>query len=140
MKDFIVKLPSFADERGRLIPVSTRGTDLPFEVGRVFWITDVPEGTVRGCHAHRTCREVLFALHGSLEVCMDDGVHPPFTVVLDKPDEGLLIPPMWWCRLSRFAPGTVCLCLASGDYDKEGYLETYDAFRAAVQAGEILIP
>ena len=40
MKDFFVKLTSFTDERGRLTPVSTRGTDLPFEVGRVFWITD----------------------------------------------------------------------------------------------------
>ena len=92
MKDFFVKLTSFTDERGRLTPVSTRGTDLPFEVGRVFWITDVPETTERGCHAHRTCWEALFALHGSLKVEMDDGLHAPFTVVLDKPEEGLLIP------------------------------------------------
>ena len=136
MKDFFVKLTSFTDERGRLTPVSTRGTDLPFEVGRVFWITDVPETTERGCHAHRTCWEALFALHGSLKVEMDDGLHAPFTVVLDKPEEGLLIPPMYWCRLSDFTPGTVCLCLASGVYDKEGYLETYDDFRAAVQTEE----
>ena len=56
----------------------------------------------------------------------------PSILDFGSPDKGLLIPPMVWCELSDFAPGTVCLCLASGDYDKEGYLGSLEELKAAL--------
>ena len=40
---------------------------------------------------------------------------------------------MVWCELFDFTPGAVCLCMASGGYDKDGYLETREEWLAALR-------
>lgn len=121
---------TFTDERGTLtICLSKNQEKLPFQIGRVFWITDVPKHAVRGCHAHRKCYEALVAVHGSFKVRLDDGMHQAQEVVLDQKDKGLLIPPMLWCEIYDFSDDAVCLCIASGDYDKEGYVNNYEEFK-----------
>ena len=128
-----ITFPSYPDERGTLTVAGlNRSGILPFKVERVFWITGVPDHAIRGCHAHRRCHEALICLHGSVKVKVDNGCGQSFTTTLSSPDKGLLIPPMVWCELSDFAPGTVCLCLASGDYDKEGYLGSLEKLKAAL--------
>ena len=124
---------TFTDERGTLsVSNLSDGEALPFEVGRVFWITNVPEGQKRGNHAHRTCHEALVCLQGSFKVKVDNGNGVSFVQILDSPQKGLYIPPMVWCELYDFTPDAVCLCLASGPYDKEGYLATLEAWQAAL--------
>ena len=124
---------TFADERGTLsVSNLSDGEALPFEVGRVFWITNVPEGQKRGTHAHRSCHEALVCLQGSFKVKVDNGCGVSFVQTLDSPQKGLYIPPMVWCELYDFTPDAVCLCLASGPYDKEGYLATLEAWQAAL--------
>ncbi len=128
-------LPTHTDERGSLTCLET-SKDMPFEVKRVFWIYGIPEGKSRGEHAHHTCAELLFPVCGSFKVSLsDDGKH--FTeYVLDTPNRGLLIPPMVWCRLYDFSADSVCLCLASEDYNREGYINTKDEFIALNEQGE----
>ena len=93
---------------------------IPFPVQRVFWITDVPEGEVRGGHAHWTCDEAVFAVTGDFEIEVDDGSRR-FVTRLSSPDRGLVIPAGVWCELRHFAPGTVCVVMASQPYDASGY-------------------
>lgn len=116
----IVQLPENVDERGRLAFLEG-GKHIPFDVKRVFWITDVPEGMTRGGHAHWTCHEVVFPVAGSFEIEVDDG-ECALTRVMDNPSTGIVIPAGAWCELRRFAPGTVCVVMASQDYDATGYV------------------
>lgn len=103
------------------------GIDIPFEVARVFWITDVPENQTRGGHAHWTCHEAVFAVSGSCEIEVDDGdVCQVFR--LEQPNEGLLIPAGAWCELRHFTQGTVCVVMASEHYDPTGYCHEKDAW------------
>ena len=116
------------DGRGRL----TGGafpTELPFPPVRYFVLFDVPAGQVRGEHAHRECHQFFVALGGSITVGVDDGSSSA-TVVLDRPDAGLHVPPMVWTKLSDFSPGAMLLVLASAPYDAAEYIRTYDEFRA----------
>ena len=73
-------LPSFFDGRARLVacPIVTepRGAllplhlaELPFVPRRVFAITDVPVGTERGGHAHRSGMQLLVCLQGLWKRC-----------------------------------------------------------------------
>lgn len=118
-----------ADVRGQLTLAHVSGdSHLPFCVQRVFWITNVPGGMGRGKHAHQTCWEALAAVSGSFQVKIDDGRGHTAEVKLDTPHKGLLIPPMYWCELTCFSKDAVCLCLASGDYDQEGYISEYGEF------------
>ena len=129
-----IDFDSFSDARGVLtVEQNSAHSPLPFRVDRVFWITDVPQGATRGNHAHQTCYEALVCVHGSFKVKVDNGCGLSFTDLLDSPQKGLVVPPMVWCELLDFTPGAVCLCMASGGYDKDGYLETREEWLAALR-------
>ena len=84
-------------------------------------------------HAHKYCWEALVAVHGTFKVKVDFGNGRIETFAMDTPDKGLLIPPFVWCQLFDFTDDAVCLCLASGNYDKEGYISDYDTFLKEVR-------
>ena len=122
----LIKLSRHDDVRGTLC-VAEILSDIPFAVGRVFWITDVPEGEERGGHAHRTCHEAVFAVSGGFDIDVDDGQEKR-TFRMRRADEGIVIPAGVWCRLHDFLPGTACVVLASGAYDEAGYINDYESF------------
>lgn len=120
-----VTLPAVADSRGTLSFIQ----DAEFPVERVFWIYNVPEGSERGGHAHRTCSEILFAVNGSFDVDLVYGTERK-TIHLERANEGLVIRPMVWCRLYNFSKNFVGLCLASQKYSPEGYVNSFEEFLA----------
>jgi hypothetical protein len=100
---------------------------VPFAIARVYWIYGVPGGAWRGGHAYRTNSEMLVALSGSFDVTVDDG-HGRYRHALNRGYVGLLVPEMTWRTVENFSTNAVCLCLASGPYDPEDYVRTYDEF------------
>ena len=69
----LTSLPKIVDSRGNL-SFAENGTQVPFEIRRVYWIYDVPGGTDRGGHAYRENTELVIALSGSFDVLLDDGI------------------------------------------------------------------
>ena len=126
----IIDLPTFTDQRGSLSLVDSEVAAklLPFKPERIFWIYGTQASTVRGQHAHRSCWEMVSAVSGSFRLTLSDGREEK-TFLLDSPCKGVIIPPMVWCRLYDFAPGTVCLALASDDYDADGYINDFEQFK-----------
>lgn len=126
-------LPEYCDERGALGVVEATDRALfPFDVKRIFWIHNVPPGQTRGCHAHRSCAEVLVALKGSMLAHVTDGQHSA-TYLLDNPKRALYIPAKVWCSFTEFTPECLCLCLASHPYEHEGYINSLPDFMKAVK-------
>ena len=124
----VVLLPfqDISDYRGELYVIEG-ASHVPFEVKRVFWITSLPQDIVRGGHAHLGCHQFIVALKGRLDVIVDDG-REKRTVRLDRPTEGLYVPPGVWAREEAFSEDVLYLVLASGHYDEEDYLRDYQAF------------
>ena len=71
-------------------------------------------------------------LAGSFKVLVDDG-HSKREFQLDRPDQGLYLPPLTWHELHSFAPGSVCAVLASEHYNSDGAYEVYEDFLQAVR-------
>jgi UDP-2-acetamido-3-amino-2,3-dideoxy-glucuronate N-acetyltransferase len=115
-----IEITEIADARGSLT-YGQVGASLPFVPRRYFTIMDVPEGSERGGHAHRTVEQLIVALRGRVAVTLDDGAHSQ-TVVLDSPRTALYVPPLIWNDLADMSPETVILCLASGEYDEGEYI------------------
>lgn len=44
------------------------GIDVPFDIKRVYYIYDVPDGTRRGFHSHVDLHQVLICVHGSVKI------------------------------------------------------------------------
>lgn len=125
----VCRLETHSDGRGRLVAVEAGEPHLPFEIRRVYYIYGVPAGQVRGLHAHRKLQQLMVAVSGGLDVILDDGRRRR-RIRLDDPTTALLVPPMTWREMRDFAPGTVCLVLASAPYDESDYIRTYESFRA----------
>ena len=66
--------------------------DIPFEIKRVYYLYDVPEGESLGAHAHKELYQLLIAANGSFSVTLDDG-REKATYNLKRPYYGLLIVP-----------------------------------------------
>lgn len=115
----IIVLDPLVDNRGRLLPVDF--SSLPFEPRRIFLVSDVPVGHIRGGHGHHTGHQLLIAAHGEIDVVTRDGLGVetlyqlrPDSVVLHIPPENIA----WQKYLSKNAS---LLVLASNCYDPADY-------------------
>ncbi len=106
----INKLPTYQDERGKLTVIE----DCPFEIKRLFWIYDVPEGQVRAGHKHDLCEQALICISGSVIVTTSIA-----TIILNRPDKMLYLSVGTKITLHHFSDNAVLLVLASEKYDAE---------------------
>lgn len=121
----LIKIPVIEDLRGNLAVI--QNDVLPFEFKRIYYLFDVPSNAFRGGHSHIAQQEVLIALSGSFEVVLDDGQEKR-TVLLNKPNIGLLIGTGIWRELQNFSSGAVCLVLASDVFEESDYIRDYNDF------------
>ena len=125
-------LIKISDYRGNLTVIES-DKDVPFEIKRVFYIYDTPCAEQRGAHAHWTLQQFIVCLSGGLDVSLDDG-YTKQTIHLNRPWQGLYIPPMTWAAEGNFDTGTVYLVLASEHYNEADYIRDYYTFVTAVRA------
>jgi len=122
----IINLPKIADPRGNLTFIEG-GRHVPFEVRRVYYLYDVPGGADRGGHAHKELHQLIVAMSGSFDVVLDDGQQKQ-RYHLNRSYYGLYVCPMIWRELDNFSSGSVCLALASNQYDESDYYRDYQDF------------
>ena len=125
----MLELPKIHDPRGNLTYIEGH-QHVPFAIERVYYLYDVPGGSDRGGHAHKTLHQFIVAMSGSFDVVLDDGREKK-RVHLSRSYNGLYLCPMIWRELDNFSSGSVCLVLASEPYDEADYLRDYDTFRHA---------
>ena len=125
-----VKMLSFTekgDERGRLVVVEG-GTDIPFEIKRVFYIYGSDPDVVRGRHANRRSQFVLINVAGTSKVQVVDRKGNEMIIHLNRPHTGVYIPAMVWKDMYDFSPDSVLLVLSSEHYDPEEYIRDFDTY------------
>lgn len=130
----IIDLPKINDPRGNLTFVESE-KHIPFEIKRVFYIYDVPTGESRGAHSHHTLKQFIICLAGSFDVKVDDG-RKKKVIHLNRPWQGVFIPPMIWDSEANFDPGSVCLVLSSDMYNEKDYIRNYDEFLEVVRSNK----
>ncbi len=127
----LIDLPKIRDERGNLTFIEGE-RHVPFEVRRVFYLYDVPGGSLRAGHALKSCHQFVIAISGSFDVSLDDGrARQKFH--LNRSHYGLYITPLTWREIDNFSSNSVCLVLASTNYSEGDYYRTYEGFAAAVR-------
>lgn len=139
MTALTLALPGVADAQLLTFPRNQRddgvltvyqsGAELPFACARTFAITGVPQGGVRGRHAHKACVQLLVALTGRVEVMWTDGVEQR-TVLLDDPGKGLLVPAGLWVELTFLTADACVIVPCDHPFDPDDYLRDWDGFLA----------
>jgi uncharacterized RmlC-like cupin family protein len=108
---------------------------IPFHVRRVFAIYQVPAGQTRGAHAHRTSHQFIVMLAGGSRISIDEGAET-WEERLDRPTQGLYVPPFVWIELRDFTPDAVCLVLASEHFDDADYIRDRVEFHRLAATGK----
>lgn len=106
--------------------------DIGFDIKRVYYTYQVPEGEWRGGHAHKALSQLLFCPFGNIKIVLDNG-REKSEVLLDDPSKGLIIGPGIWRDMLWMKKDSV-LCVAASDYYNESdYIRCYDDFISYVK-------
>ncbi|MCS5490118.1 sugar 3,4-ketoisomerase [Algoriphagus limi] len=122
----IIRFPGDIGESGSLFFWENKKL-FPDGIRRCFWVHKVPEGFVRGKHAHRNETQILIAMSGILEVKIQYPDGEIETFILNEPSEGLLIPPLHWVE-TKFSPDAVLLGLSDRDFSEDDYIRDPEEF------------
>lgn len=107
-----------ADERGMLHAFDF-GT-LPFVPARIFTVSGVPAGVVRGGHGHHRGEQLLACVQGQIDVLMHCAGREAQCSL--RPGSGILrVAAGVWCRQTYVEPASVLLVLASEPYSPDTY-------------------
>ncbi len=127
----IIELPKMSDRAGNLTFIEEqKAHSLRHQTGLLYLRHSHRRGS--GAHAHKELEQFLICLAGSFNVHLDDGRQKK-TFHLNRPWQGLYVPPMIWGWEADFDPGSICLVLASRLYDAADYYRDYDQFLKAAR-------
>lgn len=103
------------------------GNSISFEIKRVYFLYNIPEGASRGGHAHYNLHQYLIASHGSFDVILKDGINIR-KITLNNHKKALHIVPGLWRELNNFSLSSISLVLASEYYDEKDYIRNFEDF------------
>ncbi len=126
-KPYLIELKSIGDSTEGYLTIAEEQKDVPFDIKRVFWSYYTPQMITRGRHAHYKLEQVLVAVSGKIIVTNESITGETTVHVLEEPNMGLYIPPMYW-HVIQFSHNAVMMSLASTMYNEEDYIVDYDFF------------
>ena len=100
-----------------------------FPVKRIYFLTEIPAGMMRGAHAHKALRQCFIALRGSVTLDIRQGGRQT-EIILDSHRQALVLEPGFWRDLRDFSPDALLLVLASEEFDEADYIRYEDEFAA----------
>lgn len=122
----IVNLTKIHNQAGN-ITVLENNKSIPFQVKRVYYLYDVPMGSERGGHGHYELEQFIVATSGSFTIVLDDGKDKKH-FFLNDPSKALYIKPGIWREIINFSSGSICLVLASQEYNEKDYMRDYNKY------------
>lgn len=129
----LINFKYFGDKSSTLVALENQANS-PFDIKRVFYIFNVPNGVERGNHANKYSKFLFIVLSGSCKIMLDNS----FTQIeftLDNPKQGLYIDNMIWKKMYDFSPDCVLLVLSDCYYDKDEYIYNYDEYCKIINSG-----
>ncbi len=112
---------SVHDPRGDLTIYQCSPSEIPFVIKRVYLLHNVPGGSLRGGHAHRTLSQAFISVNGSATITIWDG-NSEEVFELNDPTKALVIPNGLWREMGNFANDAKILVLASELYSEADYI------------------
>lgn len=132
----------------QLIPINTHKTaesgdlsvfeslhDIPFEIKRIYYISNVRSGIRRGAHAHKSLKQFMFCPYGSITITLDDG-YSSTDIILDDPSVGLLVFPCMWRDMIWNTDNSVLCVAASEYYDEADYIRDREEFLQYIHSSD----
>lgn len=121
-----IEFKKIGDETGKLTPIEVQ-QDIPFEIKRVYYISDVQKGITRGFHSHRHLEQVLICISGNVKIRVNTPLEEQI-IELHESNKGLYIGHMVWREMFEFSEDAVLLVLASEHYSEDDYIRDFKIY------------
>ena len=115
-----VSVPVFQDDRGKLWKPS-----LPFEVKNEFYVTNL-DGKQRGGHAHRTAKQAIWCINGSMTLEIETNNHEVVSGI--NAYHIILLPPKLWVTLTQFSKDCCYVVWSNEPYDESDIVRDPNEF------------
>lgn len=122
----LIKIPEIFDDC--YLYFAQNSTHIPFVIKRVYYITKANIKLSRGFHAHKKLKQVIFCIQGKIKLTLDDGKKRK-SIMLHKPNIGVLIEKMIWSEMTGFKKNTIILVFASRVFNESDYIRDYEQFK-----------
>lgn len=123
----LINLKTFTDSRGNLTVIEKV---VPFDIKRIFYIYGVDDSE-RGGHRHYVTRQAAICLRGSCTIYNDNGTEES-SVVLNSPDQCLIIEPEDFHTMHSFSEDAMLMVLASEHFESTDYIHTPYQIKCAI--------
>ncbi|MCH5318828.1 MAG: FdtA/QdtA family cupin domain-containing protein [Paramuribaculum sp.] len=100
----------------------------PFNVRRVYYITDIPSLAERGGHSHFRQQVMIMALRGRFRLKLDDG-EKNSEIWLKESNRAIFVNAQVWRSMDSFEDDSIALILSSTVYDPSDYIYDYELFK-----------
>ena len=111
---------------GKLTPISLK-KDIPIKTKRIFLIYGNTKYQ-RGDHAHKKCSQFFFPVQGKIKISYLDKYGFKKKVLSAKLNEGILIKPLTWCKLSFLTKNSIVQVFCDREYEFNDYIENFNDF------------
>jgi len=122
----LFRMKQLIEPNGTLMPVELND-EIPFEVKRTFFVTDVPDTNPRGMHSHYQAKQLIICLRGSIDVKLHDGKNEKIYEVTQG--ESIYIPNLIWDEQVYNSKDTILVSLCSTHYNTEDYIHDFEEFK-----------
>jgi len=101
--------------------------DIPFQIKRVFFISNLKKNSIRGAHAHKKCHQIIFSLCGNINIKLKkNGKKKLFKI---KNNEiGLLVPKLNWIEIKNLSKNNIIVVFCSEKYSEKDYIRNYNEY------------
>lgn len=123
----VVDLTAIDNELGILTIVEEVDIQ-PVIMKRVFAVSGVPAGGVRGRHAHKELNQVLVCLNGKVIIMVEDG-NRQRSFNLTPGAGGLLVPAGVWSQQTYESSDSVLMVCCDKPYEEDDYLRNYEDYK-----------
>lgn len=97
--------------------------DFKFETTRVFFVRASEKGEIRGRHAHKKCKQLIYVLDGEFKISLilrNRSIIYKEKLYLNN--KALLIQPNVWVELEALKNNSIFSCLCDRKYDESDYI------------------
>jgi len=97
--------------------------DFKFETTRVFFVRASEKGEIRGRHAHKKCKQLIYVLDGEFKISLilrNRSIIYKEKLYLNN--KALLIQPNLWVELEALKSNSIFSCLCDRKYDESDYI------------------
>lgn len=102
-------------------------SQLPIEIKRVYWISNMTCSEPRGFHAHKKLNQIVLVLRGSVKLRLYRGLGVS-EFVLKENDPLMHIPSGTWREIYCLEEGSLMMVLADAEYSEEDYIRDWNSY------------